>query len=163
MPVLPYLEHLPKLGAGVELAPTAVVVGKVSLAGPARVDDSAVLRGDQNSITVGSRFRIGQRSTVHVEVHTPTVVGDDVWLGNDVVVHACTLGQGVCVEDGGLVLSTSSVGAGSIVAADALVPEGVSFPDNSYIQGTPGRRVRDTTADERAETLRRLTAALDSH
>jgi carbonic anhydrase/acetyltransferase-like protein (isoleucine patch superfamily) len=163
MPVLPYLDHVPTLGAGVELAPTAVVVGKVSLAGPARIADSAVLRGDQNSITVGSRFRIGQRSTVHVEVHTATVVGDDVWLGDDVVVHACTLGPGVRVEDGGLVLSTSSVGAGSIVAADALVPEGQSFPDNSYIQGTPGRRVRDTTPDERAETLRRLAKALDGH
>jgi carbonic anhydrase/acetyltransferase-like protein (isoleucine patch superfamily) len=161
MPVLPYLEHVPHLGAGVRVAPTAVVVGKVSLAGPARVAESAVLRGDQNSITVGARFHIGQRSTVHVEVHTATLVGDDVWLGDDVVVHACTLGQGVRVEDGGLVLSTSSVGAGSIVAANALVPEGATFPDNSYIQGTPGRRVRDTTAEERAETRRRLAAALD--
>jgi len=83
-----------------------------------------------------------------------------VWLGDDVVVHATTLGEGTRVEDGGLVLSTSSVGAGSIVAADALVSEGVEFPDNSYISGTPGRRVRETTLEERQETLRMIATAL---
>lgn len=160
MPVLPYREHVPGLGPGVDVATRAVLVGKVHLAGPARIEDAAVLRGDQNSISAGPRFRIGQRSTIHVELHTPTRLGRDIWLGDDVVVHACTLGDGVRVEDGGLVLSTSSVGAGSIVAADALVPEGASFPDNSYIQGTPGHRVRETTPDERAETLARLSAAL---
>ena len=76
-----------------------------------------------------------------LEVATPTLIGDDVWVGDDAVVHACTLGDGVRVEDGGLVLSNSRVGAGSIVAADALVAEGVEFPPNSYVSGTPGRRL----------------------
>jgi carbonic anhydrase/acetyltransferase-like protein (isoleucine patch superfamily) len=160
MPVLPYLEHVPVLGDGVRLADTSVVVGKVRLAGPARIEHSAVVRGDQNSIDVGARFRLGQRSTIHVELHTATFVGNDVWLGDDVVVHACTLGDGVRVEDGGLVLSTSRVGAGSVVAADALVPEGATFPPNSYIAGTPGRRLRETTPQERAETLQQVAAAL---
>jgi carbonic anhydrase/acetyltransferase-like protein (isoleucine patch superfamily) len=57
-------------------------------------------------------------------------------------------------------LSNSSVGAGSIVAADALVSEGVSFPENSYVSGTPGRRLRDTTPEEREETRRLVAAAL---
>ena len=81
-------------------------------------------------------------------------------MGADAVVHACTLGDGVRVEDGGLVLSNSTVGTGSIVAADALVSEGAAFADNSYISGTPGRRLRETTAEERAETLRLVAAAL---
>jgi carbonic anhydrase/acetyltransferase-like protein (isoleucine patch superfamily) len=66
----------------------------------------------------------------------------------------------VRVEDGALVLSRSTVGAGSVVAAGSLVPEGASFPDNSYVEGTPGRRLRDTTPAERAETERRLRLAL---
>jgi carbonic anhydrase/acetyltransferase-like protein (isoleucine patch superfamily) len=160
MTLLTYLSHAPAVGAGVEIAPTAVIVGKVSIAGPAVLADSAVLRGDQNRIDVGPRFRIGRQSTVHVELHTPTVIGADVWVGDDSVVHACTLGDGVRVEDGGLVLSTSSVGSGSIVAADSLVPEGISFPQNSYVVGTPGRRARDTTPEERAETLALIRAAL---
>jgi carbonic anhydrase/acetyltransferase-like protein (isoleucine patch superfamily) len=160
MPILPYLEYAPEIGAGVDLAEDAYVLGKVTLAGPAVLGPSAVLRGDQNGIAVGPRFRIGRRSTIHVERHTDTRVGADVWLGDDVVVHACVLGDGTRVEDGALVLSTSRVGSGSIVAADALVPEGAEFPDNSYIGGTPGRRLRDTTPKERAETLRMVTSAL---
>src|ERR671936_1770814 len=109
-----------------------------SVAGPAALESKAVLRGDQNRIVVGPRFRIGRGSTVHVEVHTDTRIGSDVWVGDGAVVHACTLGDGTRVEDGGLVLSTSSVGAGSIVAADALVSEGTEFPENSYIAGTRG-------------------------
>ena len=160
MPSLPYLQHVPELGPSVALAEDAFVVGEVSVAGPAVLEPSAVLRGDQNRIQIGPRFRIGRGSTIHVEMHTDTWVGSDVWLGDNVVVHACQVGDGTRVEDGGLVLSTSRVGPGSIVAADALVPEGAEFPPNSYISGTPGRRLRDTTPEERAETLAMLADAL---
>jgi carbonic anhydrase/acetyltransferase-like protein (isoleucine patch superfamily) len=160
MPILPYLDSTPTLGDGIRLAEDAFLVGKVHLSGPAALESNAVLRGDQNRIVVGPRFRMGRGSTIHVEVHTHTQIGADVWLGDDVVAHACTLGDGTRVEDGGLVLSSSRVGAGSIVAADALVPEGVEFPDNSYISGTPGRRLRETTPDERQETLQMIRSAL---
>jgi carbonic anhydrase/acetyltransferase-like protein (isoleucine patch superfamily) len=160
MPVLAYLEHRPRLGAGVELGEGAYAIGKVAMAGPARLEAGAVVRGDQNEIEVGPRFRMGARSTVHVEVWSATRIGANVWVGEGAVVHACTLGDGVRVEDGGLVLSGSSVGGGSVVARGSLVSEGASFPENSYIAGTPGRRQRDTTEEERAETLRLLDEAL---
>jgi carbonic anhydrase/acetyltransferase-like protein (isoleucine patch superfamily) len=160
MPILPYLDEAPTIGESVNLSEDAFVIGKVMLLGPARLESSAVLRGDQNRIMVGPRVRIGRGSTAHVEVHTPTLIGSNVWIGDDAVVHACSLGDGTRVEDGGLVLSTSRVGAGSIVAADALVPEGTEFPDNSYISGTPGRRVRDTTPHERQQTLDMVANAL---
>jgi carbonic anhydrase/acetyltransferase-like protein (isoleucine patch superfamily) len=160
VPIQAYLEHVPVVGEDVVLAETAYLVGKVNVDGPARFEHSAVLRGDQNRIVVQPRFRMGQRSSIHVELRSPTLLGTDVWLGDDVVVHACTLGDGVRVEDGGLVLSGSRVGSGSIVAADALVPEGVEFAENSYISGTPGRRVRDTTAEERAATVAMVSVAL---
>ena len=160
MPTLTYLEHEPELGLGVGLADDAYVVGKVSIVGPAVLEASAILRGDQNSIAVGPRFRMGRRSSIHVELLAYTQIGSDVWLGDDVVVHACILGDSVRVENGGLVLSTSSVGSGSIVAADALVSEGAEFPDNSFISGTPGRRLRATTLAEREETRQRVADAL---
>jgi carbonic anhydrase/acetyltransferase-like protein (isoleucine patch superfamily) len=160
VPVLSYLEHTPHLGDDVSMADDAYIVGKVSVEGPARLEDSAVVRGDQNRIEVGARFRMGRGSSIHVELHTPTLIGAEVWLGDDVVVHATTLGDGVRVENGGLVLSTSKVGAGSIVAAGALVPEGIEFSENSYISGTPGRRLRDTTAEEREETRRLVAEAI---
>ena len=160
MPILPYLDHSPSVVQGVVLDDSAYVVGRVELRGPARLEASAVLRGDQNRIVIGPRFRMGAGSSIHVEVHTHTQVGSDVWVGDQSVVHATTLGDGTRVEDGGLVLSTSRVGAGSIVAADTLVSEGAEFPENSYISGTPGRRIRETTPEERAETLGMIAAAL---
>ena len=156
MPVVGYLEHQPVLGGEVAMAEDAYVAGAVSISGPARLEASAVLRGDQNYIEVGPRFRIGQRSTLHVELHAPTLVGAGVWLGEDVVVHACTLGDNVRVEDGGLVLTGARVAAGSIVAPDALVTENAEFPENSYLSGSPARRARETMPEERAETARRV-------
>ena len=160
MPILPYLDQMPTVGDGVQLAEDAFIVGRATVEGPAILKSSAVMRADQNGITVGPYFRIGQGSTVHVERHTATRIGAYVWVGDNAVVHATTVGDGTRVEDGGLVLSTSKVGAGSIVAADALVSEGVDFPENSYISGTPGRRLRDTTPEEREETLRMIRSAL---
>jgi carbonic anhydrase/acetyltransferase-like protein (isoleucine patch superfamily) len=162
VPVLPYLEFSPSVGADVSIARDAVLVGKIRVTGPARFDTSAVLRGDQNWIDVGARFRIGRGSTVHVEFHTQTSIGADVWVGDGCVVHATTLEDNVRVEDGALVLSTSRVGSGSIVAAGSLVTEGAEFEPNSYISGTPGRRLRETTSEERAQTREMVGEALRS-
>ncbi len=97
MPILPYLEFRPEIGEGVGIADDAFVLGKVSVAGPAVLESSAVLRGDQNRVVIGPRFRIGRGSTVHVEVHTDTQIGADVWVVDDAVVHATTLGDGTRV------------------------------------------------------------------
>lgn len=162
MPILPYFDHTPVLGEDVTLAPDAYAIGKLRLDGPAWLGEGAVLRGDQADIAIGPRFAIGRRSTVHVDPANATHVGADVWVGEDAVVHGCTLGDGVRVEDGARVLSRARVGAGSVVAAGSLVPEGAQFPDHSYIQGTPGRRQRDTTAEERAQTREQVLASLAS-
>jgi carbonic anhydrase/acetyltransferase-like protein (isoleucine patch superfamily) len=159
VPILSYLQYTPEIGEDVRLAADAYVIGKVRIAGPAVLARSAVLRGDQNWIEVAPRFVMGSRSTIHLELDIGTRIGSDVWLGDDVIVHGCTLGDGVRVESGGLVLSHASVGAGSIVAADAMVAEGATFDDNSYIEGTPGRRTRETTEAEREETRQRVEDA----
>jgi carbonic anhydrase/acetyltransferase-like protein (isoleucine patch superfamily) len=160
VPVLSYLHVTPEIGSDVRLAEDAYVIGKVRIVGPAVLASCAVLRGDQNWIDIAGRFVMGARSSVHLELDVGTSIGTDVWLGSEVVVHGCTLGEGVRVEDGGLVLSHARVGAGSIVATDAMVAEGAEFPDNCYIEGTPGRRTRETTEAERRETHKRVADAL---
>jgi carbonic anhydrase/acetyltransferase-like protein (isoleucine patch superfamily) len=160
MPVLPYLDHTPTLAADVRVAADAVVVGKVTIDGPAVIGAGAVLRGDQSWIGIDGPFHLGQGATVHTEVDVPTRIAGGAWVGDRAVVHASTLGENVRVEDGGLVLSGASVGSGSIVAARSLVPENATFEPNSYISGVPGRRLRDTTPEERGETSALLRAAL---
>lgn len=160
MPSFAYRDHWPTLGQDVRLASDAFLVGRVTVTGPARFAESSVARGDQSPIDIGPRFCLGQRSTVHVELDHETCIGSDVWVGDGAVVHASTLADGTRIEDGALILSRSTIGPGSIVAADALVPESSTFPENSYIAGTPGRRQRDTTLQERQETLERVRQAL---
>ncbi|GAC1316513.1 MAG: gamma carbonic anhydrase family protein [Chloroflexota bacterium] len=155
MPITPYLDHQPDIAGRVDVAGDAFVIGRVALAGPAVLEARAVIRGDQAAIEIGAHFHLGQRSTIHVDPNSPTRIGQGVWIGNDAVAHGCTLGDHVRVEDGALVLSRSVVGAGSVVTAGALITEGTVFADNSYISGSPARRLRDTTPDERAETARR--------
>jgi carbonic anhydrase/acetyltransferase-like protein (isoleucine patch superfamily) len=150
MPIVAYLHHVPKVGADVSFADDAYLVGQVTLAGPAVLEASAVIRADREPVRIGPGFHMGRQSSIHIDGGSPTIIGAGVWLGSRVVVHGCTLGDGVRVEDGGLVLSGSNVGSGSIVAAGSLVTEGATFASNSYIEGTPGRRIRDTTAAERA-------------
>ena len=162
VPVLAYLSHTPELSDEVRVAEDAVVVGRVTVRGAAVIESRAVLRGDQSFIEVDGPFRIGSGSTIHTEVDVPTRIASGCWLGDAAVVHASVLGPGVRVENGGLVLSYSTIGAGSIVAAGSLVPENSEFEANSYISGVPGRRVRDTTAEERQETSARLRLATQS-
>ena len=141
VPILPYLEHVPAVGRGVALADDAYVVGKVSVAGPARARARArCCAATRTASTIGRavshRARLDDpRRAAYADADRSRRVARRRRRR-----ARATLGDGVRVEDGGLVLSTSKVGAGSIVAADALVPEGVEFPDNSYISGTPGRR-----------------------
>jgi carbonic anhydrase/acetyltransferase-like protein (isoleucine patch superfamily) len=158
VPVLNYLDHQPRIVGQLDLAADAYIVGNVSLSGPAVLESSAVVRADRASVAIAAHFHMGRGSSIHVDGDGPTQIGRGVWLGAGTVVHGCTLGDGVRVEDGGLVLSHARVGQGSIVAAGALVTEGATFVDNSYIAGSPGRWVRETTVDERAETARRAGA-----
>jgi carbonic anhydrase/acetyltransferase-like protein (isoleucine patch superfamily) len=161
MPVLAYLDHEPRLGQGVRLAPDAFVIGQATLAGPAVLEASAVIRADREPVSIGADFHMGSESSIHIDGGWPTRIGNGVWLGARVVAHGCTLGDDVRVEDGGLVLSGSTVGAGSVVAAGSLVTEGAAFAENSYIEGSPGRRLRETTPAECAETARRRGGAQD--
>jgi carbonic anhydrase/acetyltransferase-like protein (isoleucine patch superfamily) len=160
VPDLPYVDQRPRLGADVQLADDAVVVGAVEIAGPARLGARAVVRGDQSPVTIGARFYLGSGSTVHVESFTGTRIGSGVWVGDHAVVHGTTVGDRVRVEAGALVLTGSTVGSGSVIAGGSLVPENATFPENSYVEGTPARRLRDTTPEERAETEARLASAL---
>ena len=153
MPILSYLDYRPRIDGHLQLADDAVIIGQVTLLGPAVVTARAVIRGDQAPIDIGPDFHLGQRSTIHVDPQTPTHIGSGVWIGAAAVAHGCTLGDQVRVGPTALILSRSQIGAGSIVAAGALVTEGAVFPPHSYIAGSPGRRVRDVTPEERADFL----------
>jgi len=155
MPLLPYLDTMPKLADDVVVHPEAFVIGMVTIEAGARVGPRSVIRGDQCYIRIGRRFSMGASATIHVDEDAPVLLGDDVIVEDRAVVHGCTLGDAVLVEREATVLTGSRVGEGSIVQADALVPEGKEIPPRSVVAGTPGKVIRQTTDEEVAGIRRR--------
>jgi carbonic anhydrase/acetyltransferase-like protein (isoleucine patch superfamily) len=155
MPLLPYLGIVPTVADDLELDPNAYVIGKVTLARGVRIGAGTVLRADQDEIIVAEHVTFGSAISVHLDRGKPTIIGADVVVEDDAIVHGCTLGDAVLIGRDATVLSGSSIGEGSIVEAGALIPEGKEYPARSVIAGTPGKVIRETTDAEVAATRQR--------
>jgi carbonic anhydrase/acetyltransferase-like protein (isoleucine patch superfamily) len=116
------------------VAPGAAVMGDVTIGEDASVWYGAVLRGDMAPIVVGSQTNLQDGTIVHVDEGLPCTIGRRVGVGHRVILHACT------VEDECL------IGMGSVVAAGAVIPEGMQVPPRSLVMGVPGRIVRPVDA-----------------
>lgn len=139
----------PRFGARVFVAPTAVVVGDVELGDDASLWFGTVVRGDIHHIRVGARTNLQDGVIVHVEKDLyPTLLEDDVSVGHGAVLHGCTVRRGTLVGMGALVMNQADIGAGSIVAAGAVVREGFRCPPRSLLAGVPAVVKRELTASE---------------
>jgi len=138
------------------VADEAVLVGRVRIAEGVSVWFGAVLRGDNEFITVGARSNIQDGCVLHTDPGFPLDIGVGCTIGHRAVVHGCTIGDNSLVGMGAVILNGAKIGRNSIVGAGALVTEGKEFPDNSLIVGAPGRAIR--TLDEKAEASLRLAA-----
>ncbi|MEE8238042.1 MAG: gamma carbonic anhydrase family protein [Gammaproteobacteria bacterium] len=130
------------------VAPNAAVIGRVRLGQDVSVWFSVVLRGDNDSITIGDRSNIQDGSVFHVDAGAPVILGDDVSVGHSATVHGCTVGRGSLVGMGATILSHAVIGEECIVGAQALITERKEFPDRSVIIGMPARRIREVTDEE---------------
>jgi gamma-carbonic anhydrase len=139
----------PTLGQGVFIAPGAVVVGDVTLGDGSSVWYNATLRGDINRIEVGHHTNIQDNVVVHLADEIPCIIGSYVTVGHSAVLHACTIGEGVLVGMGAIVLDAVSVGAYSLIGAGALVTQGKQIPPGSLVLGAPAKVVRSLCAEER--------------
>jgi len=130
---------------------SAQVIGDVHLGAESSVWMNVVVRGDVHSIRIGARTNIQDLTMVHVmrETH-PTVIGDNVTIGHNAVVHGCTIEDRCLIGMGAILLNGCVIGTGSIVAAGTLVPEGMVVPPGSMVMGLPGKVRRALTPEEDA-------------
>ncbi|MFT4305715.1 MAG: gamma carbonic anhydrase family protein [Microbacterium sp.] len=142
------------------VADGARVVGAVTLGERASVWYNAVLRADGDSITVGARSNLQDNVSVHVDRGAPVLIGEDVSVGHNAVVHGCTVGDGALIGMGSVVLSGAVIGAGSLVAAGAVVLEGTIVPEGSLVAGVPAKVRRPLTEQEREGLIRNAAAYL---
>ncbi|MFE0512798.1 gamma carbonic anhydrase family protein [Streptomyces sp. NPDC058964] len=131
------------------VAPTASVIGDVTLHAGASVWYGAVVRGDAERITVGAGANVQDNVTLHADPGFPVTVGERVSVGHNAVVHGATVGDDCLIGMGATVLNGAVIGAGSLVAAQALVPQGMAVPPGSLVAGVPARVKRELTAEER--------------
>jgi carbonic anhydrase/acetyltransferase-like protein (isoleucine patch superfamily) len=136
------------------VASGARVIGAVSLGEGASVWYNAVLRADSDSITIGAGSNLQDNVSVHVDRGSPLVIGENVSVGHNAVVHGCTIGDGSLIGMGSVVLSGAVIGEGCLVAAGAVVLEGTVVPPGSLVAGVPAKVRRALSDEERAGILR---------
>jgi carbonic anhydrase/acetyltransferase-like protein (isoleucine patch superfamily) len=136
------------------IADTATVIGKVRLHSGASVWFGAVLRGDNEWIEIGEGSNVQDNSTCHTDPGFPMVIGKNVTVGHNVILHGCTLEDGALVGMGSIVMNGARIGRGSIVGAGSVVTEGKQFPENSLIIGAPAKVVRTLDPAQAAQAER---------
>lgn len=134
------------------IAPNATLIGRVKLLKGSSVWFGAVLRGDNDWITIGENSNIQDNAVLHTDAGIPLHVGKGVTVGHSVTLHGCTIGDNCIIGTGATLLNRCKIGANSVVGAHALVPEGKEFPEKSLILGVPARVARKLS-DEDAKML----------
>jgi carbonic anhydrase/acetyltransferase-like protein (isoleucine patch superfamily) len=144
----------PVLHPSTFVASGARLIGAVTLHEGSSVWYNAVLRGDSASITVGAGSNLQDNVAVHVDAGSPVVIGENVSVGHNAVVHGCSIGDGSLIGMGSVILSGARIGRGCLVAGGAVVLEGSEIPDGSLLAGVPAKVRRSLTDEERDALLR---------
>ena len=138
----------PKIDDDAFVAPTAVVVGAVTMGARSSIWYGAVARADAEVIEIGADSNIQDGCTLHSDPGFPLVVGERVSVGHRVVLHGAHIDDDVLVGMGSVVMNGAHIGSGSIVAAGAVVTQGKVFPPRSLIAGVPAKVMREATEDD---------------
>lgn len=132
----------PDIEADAWVAPTAVLVGKVILKARASVWFGAVLRGDNEPITIGEDSNVQDNTVMHTDPAFPLTIGKGVTIGHQAMLHGCTVGDYSLIGIGATVMNGAKIGRHCIIGAHALITEGKEIPDRSIVMGAPGKVVK---------------------
>jgi carbonic anhydrase/acetyltransferase-like protein (isoleucine patch superfamily) len=124
------------------IAENATVVGSVVLGNDVSVWFSAVVRGDNDLITIGDNSNIQDGAVLHTDPGIRLTLGRDVSVGHLAMLHGCTVGDNSLIGINAVVLNHSVIGKNCLIGSNALIPEGKKIPDGSLVVGSPGRVVR---------------------
>jgi len=141
-------DDAPRIHPSAWVAESAQVIGRVALGAQASIWYGAVLRGDNDRITIGERSNIQDGCVLHTDDGAPLTLGDGVTVGHQVMLHGCTVGDNSLIGIQSVILNGARIGRNSIVGAGALVTEGKEFPDGVLIVGRPAKVVRELTPEQ---------------
>jgi carbonic anhydrase/acetyltransferase-like protein (isoleucine patch superfamily) len=144
----------PTIAMSAYVAPSASVIGKVGLADNSSVWFAATLRGDNEIVSIGVNSNVQDGAVLHTDPGFPLMVGANVSIGHQAMLHGCTIGEGSLIGIQAVVLNAAVIGKGCLVGAGAVITERKVFPDGTLILGAPAKVVRELTAEERGNLLK---------
>lgn len=142
MPIYRLGGLVPEIHPQAYVAAEATVTAAVRLAGGVSVWPGAVLRADNEPITVGRGSNIQEGAVLHTDPGSPLTIGENVTVGHQAMLHGCHVGDGSLIGIQAVVLNNAVIGRHCLVAAGSVIPEGKVFPDRSLIMGAPAKVVR---------------------
>ncbi len=146
--ILPVKNVLPRMGENCFLAPNATIVGDVVMGNDCSVWFHAVVRGDVNAIRIGDKVNIQDGAVIHCTYEkTKAIIGNNVSIGHNAIVHGCTVHDNVLIGMGAIVMDNAEIGSNSIIAAGAVVLEGTKVEAGSIYAGVPARKVKDVSQE----------------
>ena len=157
MPVYSLQGKAPQLPSSHWLAPDCHLIGDLLIGEDVGIWFGAVLRGDNERISIGARSNIQEHAVLHTDIGFSLAVGEDCTVGHRAILHGCTIGSGSLIGMGATILNGARIGAGSLVGANALVTEGKQFEPGSLIVGSPAKAIRVLGTDEQQRLI--LSAA----
>ena len=149
----------PQIGKNCFVAPNATLVGDFTCGDDCSFWFNAVVRGDVHSITMGDRVNIQDGAVIHCTYQkAATVLGNDVSIGHNALVHGCMIHDHVLIGMGAIVMDGAVIESGSIVAAGAVVLEGTVVPSGTIYAGIPAKKVKEIDKDSTIERLQKLAS-----
>ena len=160
MPViLPVNNISPLMGKDCFVAPNATIVGDVQMGDECSVWFNAVLRGDVNSIRMGNRVNVQDGAIVHCTFkRSKTIIGNNVSIGHNAIVHGCVIADNVLVGMGAIVMDNAHIGSNCIIAAGAVVLENTVVPTGTIFAGVPAIKIKDISPEMVSGEINRIAA-----
>lgn len=155
--ILPVEDVSPKWGDNCFIAPNATIVGDVVMGNECSIWFNAVLRGDVNSIRLGDKVNVQDGAVIHCTYRrTKTIVGNNVSIGHNALVHGCTIHDNVLIGMGAIVMDNAVVHSNTIIAAGAVVLEGTVCEEGSIYAGVPAKKVKEVSRDRFQSEINRI-------
>lgn len=149
--LIEYKGKRPRIGKNVFIAPNAVVIGDVVIGDGSSIWYNTVIRGDSDPIRIGRNTNIQDNCTVHIDEGKPAIIGDNVTVGHNAVLHGCTIEDFCLIGMNSTILNGASIRRGSIVASNALVLEGSTVGPFQLVAGVPAvvkKELPETIVDD---------------
>src|SRR6188474_1891176 len=146
--ILPVDGVLPQMGHDCFIAPNATIVGDVIMGDQCSVWFNAVIRGDVNSIRMGNKVNVQDGAVIHCTFEkTQAIIGNNVSIGHNAIVHGCTIDDNVLIGMGAIVMDNVKCGSNCIIAAGAVVLENTIIEPGSIYAGVPAKKVKNISQE----------------